>query len=314
MQVYKIKDWDKHFEKAQGKRADKVSWVPVPNKHDGKGYKRIMRRPDGLKIFACWVLIVQTASKCHPRGTLIDADGQPLTATDISDKTDAPVDEVAKAIEVLMGTDIAWIQSVPLGARSEQVCLQDITGQDNTVPPTEVCPEPLKGDSKQSSVPKPGEEVIMVFPCVGRGTTEWTLKGAKVAEYQTSFPGVDVLGECRAARQWCIDNSKKRKTFSGMPAFLSKWLTRSQNSGNGRRGQSTASEQCPEATKAYQSACLARKVCGTSSPRKFKDPIVPLVIDEIGGWSKFCNVQESESQFVQKRFEQAYTRIKEGSK
>lgn len=76
--------------------------------------------------------------------------------------------------------------------------------------------------------------VVMTFPCVGRDHQEWRLTESKIAEYQESFPGIDVLAHCRNARQWCIDNPKKQKTFSGMPAFLSRWLAKEQN-----RGQST---------------------------------------------------------------------------
>lgn len=98
-----------------------------------------------------------------------------------------------------------------------------------------------EGDSsKPPCVSEPtsdGSEVIMVFPCVGRGPTEWPLTDAKVAEYRQSFPAVDVLGECRKARQWCIDNPTKRKTFGGMPAFVSRWLSRVQDSG-GSNGKS----------------------------------------------------------------------------
>jgi len=71
----------------------------------------------------------------------------------------------------------------------------------------------------------------MTFPVVGREPTEWTLREAKLVEYEQSFPGVIVLAECRAARQWCIDNPTRRKTLAGMPAFLTRWLSKAQNSG-----------------------------------------------------------------------------------
>ena len=68
------------------------------------------------------------------------------------------------------------------------------------------------------------EPPVMVFPCVGTGPKEWPLAAAKLAEYEGSFPGLDVLAECRKARQWCLDNPKKRKTHAGMPKFLGGWL------------------------------------------------------------------------------------------
>lgn len=92
------------------------------------------------------------------------------------------------------------------------------------------CGEP----AKPTSPPPSTDSTIMVFPCVGKGPTEWPLTAAKLAEYSEAFPDLDLPAEMRAARQWCIDNRTKRKTFCGMPAFLSRWLTKSQNEGRAR--------------------------------------------------------------------------------
>ena len=85
------------------------------------------------------------------------------------------------------------------------------------------CTEPPLADS----VP---EVAVLKFPCVGQDGGEWTLTEKKLAEYCESFPGIDVLIECRKARQWCIDNKTHRKTKKGMPRFLTGWLSKSQNS------------------------------------------------------------------------------------
>ncbi len=77
----------------------------------------------------------------------------------------------------------------------------------------------------------PTAPAVLVFPVVGKGPTEWPLTVSKLAEYEQAFPGVDALQECRNARQWCIDNPTKRKTKTGMAAFLTRWLTKAQNSG-----------------------------------------------------------------------------------
>lgn len=245
-QVIVIRDWQKHFEKSDTKKCVHTKWVPIPNKWDGKSYRRIMRMRDGTAIFCAWILIVQVASRCPKRGILADDDG-PLNSVDLADKTGCKSEVFDRAIEVLASKEVGWIffDSSPEIAGNfrdspENAGLQDRTGQDKTehIPPSEVCPEPPpSGDSKQSS---DGSEVIMVFPCVGRGPTEWPLTDAKVAEYRQSFPAVDVLGECRKARQWCIDNPTKRKTFGGMAAFLTRWLSRCQDSG-GSNGNSRGS-------------------------------------------------------------------------
>lgn len=94
----------------------------------------------------------------------------------------------------------------------------------NLLPSEEGCSEPFSG-SEQSPC------FVMVFPCVGKGPNSWGLSESKLAEYRETFPGVDVLSECRKALQWCVDNPSRRKTARGMPAFLNRWLERAQNSG-----------------------------------------------------------------------------------
>lgn len=85
-----------------------------------------------------------------------------------------------------------------------------------------------------------GETAVLVFPTVGRGPKEWPLFESKVREYAESYPGVDILAECRKALQWCRDNPTNKKTCRGMPAFLSRWLGRAQD--GGRRGTGIRSQ------------------------------------------------------------------------
>jgi hypothetical protein len=76
-----------------------------------------------------------------------------------------------------------------------------------------------------ASEPLPNASLIVLdFPTRGKPKS-WHLTKTKVAEYEQSYPGLDVLGECRRARQWCIDNKEKQKTAKGMPGFLNRWLT-----------------------------------------------------------------------------------------
>lgn len=100
---------------------------------------------------------------------------------------------------------------------AEEECKEEL-------PQKEVCPEPA-ADGRSGPPP------LLVFPTVGKGPKEWNLTEAKLAEYQESFPGADVLAECRKARQWCVDNPTKRKTARGLPAFLTRWLGKAQDSG-----------------------------------------------------------------------------------
>jgi hypothetical protein len=93
-------------------------------------------------------------------------------------------------------------------------------------PNGEACSEPAPRASEPASDP-----VVMTFPTSGKGPKEWHLRESKLREYAESYPGVDVLAECRKARQWAIDNPRRRKTPDGMGAFLNNWLKKEQNCG-----------------------------------------------------------------------------------
>lgn len=215
--VYSIRDWNKHFEVSQSRKVEgPLDWVAIPTKHDGKSYRRIMLLDDGPSIYAAWILIVQIAAKCDPRGILADKDG-PLDASDLAIKTGCRPQLFEKAFKVLTGNKIGWLLVAEWEGSGSTLPLQDRTGQDNT------------GQDSCSEPAEPASPPLLIFPCVGSGPKLWELTQGKVAEYRDSFPGIDVMAECRAARQWCQDNPQKRKTFGGMPGFLTRWLTKAQN-------------------------------------------------------------------------------------
>jgi len=111
MNIYRIKDWDKHFEIAQSRQYKSLSWVAVPNKHDGKGFRRIAMHEKATDIFSAWILILQVASKCEPRGMLIDGT-EPITSEDLAVKTGFKKEAFDLAFEVLMSKKIEWIETV----------------------------------------------------------------------------------------------------------------------------------------------------------------------------------------------------------
>jgi hypothetical protein len=100
--------------------------------------------------------------------------------------------------------------------------------EDSSEPPSTAASKPSK----------PDEPVAENFPpveCVGRVKT-WRMTAAKLFEWRESFPTVDVDLEIRKAYQWLRDNRGKRKTASGMPTFIGRWLTNATNGGGGQRG------------------------------------------------------------------------------
>jgi hypothetical protein len=120
--VYQIAQWDKLYENSQSRKVDKLRWVPMPNHHDGKGFRRLMTLPDAVEIYGAWALIVQVASKCPTRGVLLDADG-PLLAEDLSLKTGGSAKTFERALQVLSSERIAWL--LVDGSQSDTTTIPD---------------------------------------------------------------------------------------------------------------------------------------------------------------------------------------------
>jgi hypothetical protein len=253
--VYLIRDWKEHFEVSQTRKVDTLRWVPTPVKHDGLSFRRVMSLEDGLAVFGAWNLILQVAGKCKERGTLRTDAGRPMTAEDIAIMTGAPKEGIARGLQVLTSEDVGWVDTVDsseLESNSTQVALHNRTGQDK-----DCC---AVSDELPQAAPSSVEPSEFVFQTAGKGPKQWALSKAKLAQYVTSYPSVDVPNEMRKARQWCEDKPRNRKTANGMPAFLTGWLNRVQNKGGGRDIVDTGYRKVsPEEFKAFVGA------------KKFKD-------------------------------------------
>jgi hypothetical protein len=120
MTHYRIRDWDKHFENNRTRDMVKMAWVPVPNKHDGEGFQRIMQEPDGIAIYGCWHLILQVASKVRDRGTLLRDDGTPITPDALAIKTGwRNPKQFERALAFCSLPEVGWIEVVTDG--TEQI-------------------------------------------------------------------------------------------------------------------------------------------------------------------------------------------------
>lgn len=98
-------------------------------------------------------------------------------------------------------------------------------------------------------------EVVLTFPTVGTGGSEWRLRRAQVEEWQELFPNLDVLGECRQALAWIKAHPDRRKTTRGMPKFLTGWLTRSVDRRGGHvNGNGSALGDKSKLTQALEKA------------------------------------------------------------
>ena len=101
-------------------------------------------------------------------------------------------------------------QNAPTGVRKMRTQVSAKCGLNQT--------DPLNQTVAQQKKP------VLTFPT--KGGDPWGLTQDKLHEYQETYPGVDVLGELRRARQWCLDNPGRCKTAKGMPKFCGGWLGR----------------------------------------------------------------------------------------
>jgi uncharacterized protein YdaU (DUF1376 family) len=82
-------------------------------------------------------------------------------------------------------------------------------------------PSPEKKEELRSSSSNEQEVTSLQFPC-DKGS--WTPTAEMMAEWQATFPSLDVMAQLVRARQWCIDNVERRKTSRGMRRFIGSWL------------------------------------------------------------------------------------------
>ncbi len=108
--TYRVKDWDRLFEKADTRKCKNMKWVAVPNKQDGSGFRRVASQERCNELFCAWILILQVASKMPVRGTLYK--DRPLTAKDLAYRTGFPEEIFSLAFTVLVDPEIGWLERV----------------------------------------------------------------------------------------------------------------------------------------------------------------------------------------------------------
>lgn len=108
--LYSIRNWNRHYETYETRKLKKtLGWVAVPTKLDGAGYRWLIGQPNGMALFGAWVLILEVAAKCEPRGTLRDSEGRPLTAEKLALKTGGDPLVFQQALSLLASPEIGWV-------------------------------------------------------------------------------------------------------------------------------------------------------------------------------------------------------------
>lgn len=147
-QTYRIRDWDKNFENNRTRELKRLTFVCVPNKHDGDGYTELLDHPNGAAHLGAWLALVQVASKCDERGTLLRGAQKPHDMSSLARITRIPKEVFVEAMPRLI--EIGWIEELRNGDTQEVVSVIDVTEipQDSA----ESC------DSSNGAIPQDGAE------------------------------------------------------------------------------------------------------------------------------------------------------------
>lgn len=112
MNIYRIVSWNDNFENNRTRELVKMRWVPVPNAFDGDSYTVFVDHKDGAAYLGAWLAIVQVASKCDTRGTLVRHNGKPHTSATLSRMTRLPEKLFDKVIDRLCSEDVGWLEII----------------------------------------------------------------------------------------------------------------------------------------------------------------------------------------------------------
>lgn len=108
--LYRIAKWSETYETHDTRKLMRLNWIPVPNKHDGLGFRMIAAEKDSAALFGVWNLLIQVASKTDRghRGTL-ERGGNPLTASSLATMTGFPEKTIERGLLFFSHPSIGWL-------------------------------------------------------------------------------------------------------------------------------------------------------------------------------------------------------------
>ena len=132
--TYRIENWQKHYETAKSRTIDKLSWVAIPNRQDGRSYRCLLRHekgPDALLAFIATVQRCSRFTKDKRHGWLTDdgtASGRPWDADDLEMMTDIPAAHFKTMFKLCSDPKIGWLECHKDTTRIPEGYHEDTTG------------------------------------------------------------------------------------------------------------------------------------------------------------------------------------------
>lgn len=108
-QIYRIREWSTRYENNRSRELKTLSWVMVPNDQSSDGYSILMDREDGPQLWGAWVAILQIASRCDVRGTLMRDGAVPHDSASLSRISRIPKSIIEKTLEVCF-KECKWLE------------------------------------------------------------------------------------------------------------------------------------------------------------------------------------------------------------
>lgn len=109
-----------------------MTWLPLPIKLNGDGFTLTMDQEDNLKLFGAFVILLEIAANCNPRGTLIRSDGTPHDCRSLVRLSRMKVRDCEKCLDfysnVCKWLEIVEIQSSAALPQEGAVKLRDACG------------------------------------------------------------------------------------------------------------------------------------------------------------------------------------------
>lgn len=188
MTLYRIAKWNETYENNRSRLLKDLSFVLVPNSHDSEVYGYIMADRRAAQIFAAWILMLQVASRCQPRGTLIRQDGTPHDSASLAMRTRAPA---------------SWFDiSIPFLADHGWLLRNELPDKDTALG----CQIPAVGchQSVSESKVREGKEENVGKTAVAVPTS----LSLEVLKADPAYQGIDVEREHAKATVWCKAHRK----------------------------------------------------------------------------------------------------------
>lgn len=226
--MWRIKNWNEHYENHKSRAIDEARWVPIPNKQDGDGYLALVTPETGREQYGCFVAIVLLASKCSPRGDLRQSNGIPHTPETMSRKTAFPPRVVHETLHRCARPDVDWVEWVEDPADPTDTLFpekppnhQTTGGRRPSAFQEDGRAKPLPHGNGNGITPHPPAGASAEFPCIdGR----WTVPAALLRSLQERHPKLDVEAELAAARAKLMEIADCRKQCRQMETFIWNWM------------------------------------------------------------------------------------------